>query len=213
MTFVWLVIILPLSPSRAPALVKDNIQRYIDARCCSYAVQGSTFPDDSWRRIEPNRAIVSTVAKSSSYMSCCDFGVPYSRGTCGVDCVTAHFCGFEEDLDQKLSSDSTSGQSHSAIHVAAHTQDTCCETCVTDPLCAGAVYLSKSSSTDSSVKLRMLQPGCHVTTGGLNIEHVEEIFTSQVGLVDRFDWFKNYCVGFITCSLDSCSVLVHVPGT
>ena len=40
-----------------------------------------------------------------------------------------------------------------AYSVAAHTQDTCCKTCAADPLCTGAVYLSESSSANSSDKL------------------------------------------------------------
>ena len=49
----------------------------------------------------------------------------------------------------------------------------------------GAVCLSESSSANSSDKLSVPQPGSHVITGGLSIEHVEEIFTSQVGAVDQ----------------------------
>ena len=39
--------------------------------------------------------------------------------------------------------------------------------------------LSEVSSTDSSDKLSMPQLGSHVTTGGLNSEHVEEVFSFQ----------------------------------
>merc|ERR1712107_98464 len=101
-----------------------------------------------------------------------------------------------------------------AYTVAAHTQDTCCKTCAADPLCTGAVYLSESSSANSSDKLSMPEPGegfgmhltaipGHETTGGLSIEQVEEIFTSKVGSMDHFDWFMDYNVGFFTSSLDS----------
>ena len=38
-----------------------------------------------------------------------------------------------EDLDQKLSSESTSGQLHSAINIAAHVQEMCFDTCPADP--------------------------------------------------------------------------------
>ena len=70
-----------------------------------------------------------------------------SRGICAVGCVTAHVCGFCEDLDQKLSPESTSGQLHSAINIAAHTQE-CFETCPADPLRTGtALYVSRLSST------------------------------------------------------------------
>ena len=77
-----------------------------------------------------------------------------SRGTCAVDCVTAHFCGFCEDLDQKLSSESTSGQLHSAINIATHTHDTCFETCPADPLrtrtvCVVSEFDIFASSTDN----------------------------------------------------------------
>ena len=51
---------------------------------------------------------------------------------------------------------------------AAHTPDMCCETCAADPLCTGAVYLSESSSANSSDKLSMPRPGGHVTAGGLS---------------------------------------------
>ena len=84
-----------------------------------------------------------------------------------------------------------------AYTVAAHTQDTCCKMCAADPLCTGAVYLSESSSANSSDKLSMPEPGegfgmhltaipGHETTGGLSIEQVEEIFTSKVGSMDHF---------------------------
>ena len=86
--------------------------------------------------------------------------------------------------------------------VAAHTQDTCCNTCAADPLCTGAVYLLESSSANSSDKLSMPGPGegfgmhltaipGHETTGGLSIEQVEEIFTSKVGSMVRFALFKD----------------------
>ena len=39
------------------------------------------------------------------------------------------------------------------------------------------MYLSESPFAFSSDKLNMPQLGGHVTTGGLSIEHVEEIFT------------------------------------
>ena len=61
-------------------------------------------------------------------------------------------------------------------------EDTGCKTCVADPLCMGAVYLSESFCTNSSDKLSVPQPGGHVTTGVLTIEHVQEIFVSHVGL-------------------------------
>ena len=38
---------------------------------------------------------------------------------------------------------------------------------------------------NSSDKLSVPQPGSHVITGGLSIEHAEEIFTSQVDAVDQ----------------------------
>lgn len=64
-----------------------------------------------------------------------------------------------------------------------------------DPVCTGVVH--------SSDRLIMSQPEGHVTTGSLTIEHVEEFFTSQVGAVDQFDWFKGHNVGFITSSVAS----------
>ena len=66
----------------------------------------------------------------------------------------------------------------------------------------GAVCLSESSSANSSDKLSVPQPGSHVTTGGLSIEHVEEIPRFQFGSLDQFDWFKVFIVGFITGSLE-----------
>ena len=72
------------------------------------------------------------------------------------------------------------------------------------PLCTGAVYSSDSSSANSSDKLNMPQPGGHVTASSLSTERVEEIFTSRVGPIDYFDWFKDFIIGFITSSLASC---------
>ena len=83
------------------------------------------------------------------------------------------------------------------LHVLLHT----CRGFLSVPeLCT---YLSESFSANSSDKLGMPQLGGHVTAGGLSIEHVEEIFTSQVGSMDQFDWFEGYNVGFITRSLAS----------
>ena len=65
----------------------------------------------------------------------------------------------------------------------------------------GAVYLSESSSANSSDKLSVPQPGSRVTTGSLSIEHVEAISSFQVGLLDQFDWLKVFIVGLITLSL------------
>ena len=62
------------------------------------------------------------------------------------------------------------------------------------------MHLSRSSSANSSDKLSMPQPhGC----GGLNFEYTEELFTSQVGSMDQFDWFKDFNVGFFTTCLAS----------
>ena len=55
---------------------------------------------------------------------------------------------------------------------------------------------------NSSDKLSVPQPGSHVTTGGLSIEHVEEISRFQFGSLNQFDWFKVFIVGFITGSLE-----------
>ena len=55
---------------------------------------------------------------------------------------------------------------------------------------------------NSSDKLSVPQPGSHVTTGGLSIEHVEEFPRFQFGSLDQFDWFKVFIVGFITGSLE-----------
>ena len=59
-----------------------------------------------------------------------------------------------EDLDQKLSSESTSGQLHSAINIVAHIQDTCFDTCPADPprkgtVCVVAEFCIFASSTDN----------------------------------------------------------------
>ena len=62
--------------------------------------------------------------------------------------------------------------------------------------------MSEFSSANSSDKLSVPQPGSHVTTGGLSIEHVEEIPRFQFGSLDQFDWFKVFIVGFITGSLE-----------
>ena len=51
-------------------------------------------------------------------------------------------------------------------------------------MCLGS-SLSESSSTNSSDKLNMPQPGGHVTTSGLSIEHVDELFTSHVDFMDQ----------------------------
>ena len=76
----------------------------------------------------------------------------------------------------------------------------------------GAVCLSESSSANSSDKLSVPQPGSHVTTGGLSIEHVEEIPRFQFGSLDQFDWFKVFIVGFITGPLElRIEALLPVP--
>ena len=51
------------------------------------------------------------------------------------------------------------------------------------------MHLSESSSANFSDKLSMPQPYCH---GGLSFEYIEELFTSQVGSMDQFDWFKDH---------------------
>ena len=58
----------------------------------------------------------------------------------------------------------------------AHTQGTCCKTRAAVHLCTGAVYSSESSSANSSDKLNMPQPGGHLTTCSLSIEHVTRLF-------------------------------------
>ena len=65
-----------------------------------------------------------------------------------------------------------------------------------DPLCAGAVYLSESYAANSSDRLNTPRPRGRETTGVLSNEHVVEIFTSQFGSMDQFDWFTGYNDGF-----------------
>ena len=50
------------------------------------------------------------------------------------------------------------------------------------------MHLSGSSFANSSDKLNLPQPYGH---GGLSFEYIEELFTSQVGSMDQFDWFKD----------------------
>ena len=132
-----------VTPTWFHSLTQSTVHNTVTHLCTvdsrTPVVQPCRFLEDGWRAqclcspcpsseragFRRGLAIGEASSRRSIFFSHChtsfsfDFGVPCSRGICAVDSVTAHFCGFEEDLDQKLSSDSTSGQLHSAINVAA----------------------------------------------------------------------------------------------
>ena len=78
-----------------------------------------------------------------------------------------------------------------------------------------AVYLSEFSSANSSDKLRFRQPDSHVTTNGLSVEHVEEIFTSHVGSIDQFGYHaQDLCIFLDPLTGEECRpVSTHLLGT
>ena len=73
---------------------------------------------------------------------------------------------------------------------------------------SGAVYSSKSSSTNSLVELSMpdreiwnpQRHSGHSTTGGSSIVRREELLTSKLGSTDHAGWFVEFSVMFFTSS-------------